>query len=149
MKNKIRSYKESYLSDSMPNLGDFFDFAIHAHGKSSEDVWQEFATSWLAVEYGRGSPKYVAGLSGLELYYALYKTDDWDIASKAAKSLRLNTPEFWCGWILAYYQWAYNMTFKTIQSRLPFASSISALIPSLMVRPKTQSCLHCHIDSSA
>jgi DNA-binding transcriptional regulator YiaG len=104
----------------MTNLGDMFDFAVNICAKSGDEVWQLFANSKLAFEFGRGSPKIIAGLSGYELFFLLFETSGIDTLACGVGKMLSKSPEFWCGWILAYYQWNYNTTFKAVQSKLPF-----------------------------
>ena len=121
----MRAYSESYLGNAMTNLGDMFDFAVNNCGKSGEDVWQVFANSKLASEFERGNPKIVSGLSGYELFFLLFNTSEIGIPAQDAGELLSKSPEYWCGWILAYYQWAYNTSFKTIQAKLTFEKLLS------------------------
>ena len=121
------AYNESYLSNAMTNLGDMFDFAVNGYKKSGEEVWQKFAASDFASEFGKGNPKFVVSVSGIELFCALYHVDmstavlsDMMTFSSLSKS-----PEFWCGWILAYYQWSYNTTFVAIQKKLSLKKLLS------------------------
>jgi len=102
----------------MSNLGDMFDFAVNHHNMPCESVWQAFANSDIAVEFERGNPKIITGLSGYELFFRLFNTaanipaQDDEYLSKSL--------EYWGGWFLAYYQWVYNTSFKAIQSKLTF-----------------------------
>ena len=85
-----------------------------------ENVWQTFANSDIAAEFEKGNPKIITGLSGYELFFRLYNTVDADILEQDTGELLSKSPEYWGGWFLAYYQWAYNTSFKAIQSKLPF-----------------------------
>ena len=121
----MRAYNESYLSNAMSNLGDMFDFAVNHHDMPRENVWKAFANSDIAAEFERGSPKIVAGLSGYELFFRLFNTADAGVPAQDANGLLSKSPEFWCGWFLAYYQWAYNTSFKALQSNLTFEKLLS------------------------
>ena len=128
----IRAYNESYLREAMVNLADFFDYAVNKYNMPCEDVWKKFAGSDLAVQFGKANPKVIAGSSGAELFYSLYDTiaGDKEIASVLIHTPLSKSPEYWCGWILAYYQWAYNTSFKTLQDKLSFEKLLS-LYPAL------------------
>ena len=39
------------------------------------------------------------------------------------------SPEYWVGWVLAYFQWRYGVTFKEILQRIP-VEKIMALYPT-------------------
>ncbi|MCL2487923.1 MAG: helix-turn-helix transcriptional regulator, partial [Oscillospiraceae bacterium] len=71
--------------------------------------------SGVAKSFERGNPKYVAGLSGLDLasevIFRTFRTrPDIPSAENIDKS-----PEYWAGWILAYYQWYSNRRFVDMQ----------------------------------
>ena len=121
----MRAYNESYLSNAMTNLGDMFDFAINYCGNDAESVWNLFANSEIASEFERGNPKIVVGRSGQELFYDLFNILDKDIPSNITDIILAKSPEYWCGWILAYYQWLYNTSFKAIKSKLSFEKLLS------------------------
>ena len=73
-------------------------------------------------------PKFVSGLSGTELV--------WEVLNRTKKNVDLPSPqteydyspEYWCGWILAFYQWNTGKSFKKIKEYLPM-SEIYKLYP--------------------
>ncbi|MCL2630554.1 MAG: helix-turn-helix transcriptional regulator [Firmicutes bacterium] len=109
----------------MTNLGDFFDFAVNANNRPCEEVWRDFATSQLACEFERGNPKFVVGLSGYELFFRLFNITGQGVSAQNNGGLKSKSREFWAGWFLAYYQWAYNTSFKEIHSKLTFEKLLS------------------------
>ena len=121
----MRAYNESYLDNAMTNLADMFDIAVNRYGKSGEDIWQDFARSKLASEFERGNPQIVVGKSGYELFFALYDTADKSVSYDDMVTPLSKSPEFWCGWALAYYQWSQNTTFKAIQEKITFEKLLS------------------------
>jgi DNA-binding transcriptional regulator YiaG len=109
----------------MTNLADMFDIAVNRYGMSGEDVWHNFANSKLAYEFEKGNPQIVAGKSGYELFFALYATTDKSVSYDDMVAPLSKSPEFWCGWLLAYYQWSQNTTFKAIQEKITFEKLLS------------------------
>lgn len=113
------AYNEAYLYDSMNNLGEAFDYAANACGMELDTFMGLFLASGYADLFGRGVPKVVSGLSGTELVL--------EIAKKAGLSRSFPppqieydcSPEYWCGYILAYFQWKTGRTFEEIQKSLP------------------------------
>jgi len=121
----MRAYSETYLSNAMTSLGDMFDFAVNHRDVPCETAWQTFANSPLATEFGRGNPKFVTGLSGYELFFRVFSVTNTSVLTEDTGELLSKSPEYWCGYILAYYQWAYNTTFKAIQEKLSFEKLLS------------------------
>ena len=61
------AYSESYLSDAAENLGDMLAYAVNDCGYDADVFFSWFVMSGLADQFGNGNPKYIAGLSGIEL----------------------------------------------------------------------------------
>ena len=115
------AYDQIYLNDAMNNLGDAFDYSANVLKLSMDDFLEMFIISSLAEQFAGGVPKYVSGLSGTELV--------WEVLSRTNKTYVLHepqieyeySPEYWCGWILAYYQWNTGKSFKEIRRYLPMS----------------------------
>ena len=67
----IPAYDETYLPDAMANLAGAFDYALNDCGLPVGLFMDFFATSEAAALFGRGTPKYVCGMSGEELVLSL------------------------------------------------------------------------------
>jgi len=119
----MRAYSESYLSDAMSNLGGMLDFAVHGLGYGAEGFFDLFLASGLADEFGRGNPKYVAGMSGAELALEVLRaaTDahPWaepETQLEAAAAVPLDrSEEYWAGWMIAWYQWYSGTGFRKLK----------------------------------
>lgn len=114
----MHAYAETYLDDAMKNLGEALDYAINACQVKADDFMFMFIASGLAEAFGRGNPKYVAGMSGTELAI--------EVLSRAGRTDFPEpqvdygcSPEYWCGWVMAYYQWATGRTFRDILENVP------------------------------
>lgn len=124
------AYAESYLNDAMENLGEAFDYAVNACMIDIETFMGLFISSGYANLFGKGVPKVVSGLSGTELVM--------EVVNKAGTFYSLPkpqveydySPEYWCGWILAYYQWKTGRTFKDIEVNLS-VTEILKMYPTL------------------
>lgn len=127
----IRAYEETYLNDAMNNLGDMFDYAICDLGYEPEAFFSQFLISGVAECFEKGNPKYVAGLSGLELASeVIYRTE----GKRPAVTLSEETdksPAYWTGWILAYYQWYTAYSFAYLNKRGLNISRALSLYPTL------------------
>ena len=108
-------YDESYLDDAMNNLGGMFDYAVNDCGIVLSDIYDYFNSSGVAEAYAIGHPKYIAGLSGPELASeVLYRT--FNKRPETPPSINYDkSPEYWTGWILAYYQWLREYNFIEMQ----------------------------------
>jgi DNA-binding XRE family transcriptional regulator len=112
------AYDESYLGDAMENLGEAFDYAINECGLDPDAFMELFIASGYAENFGKGNPKVVAGMSGTELVM--------EIILKAGKRMDFSepqikydcSPEYWCGWILAFYQWYTSRSFRDIHENI-------------------------------
>ena len=126
----MHAYDEMYLNDAMRNLGEAFDYASNILHISMDDFLDMFIISGLAEQFASGVPKFVSGLSGTELV--------WEVLHRTSESNDFFEPqteynysaEYWCGWILAFYQWHTGKNFKEIKKYLPM-SEIYKLYPTL------------------
>lgn len=126
----IRAYDEQYLDDAMRNLGEAADYAVNACKISLQKFFDLFVATGIATQFGNGVPKIISGLSGTELVH--------EIILKAGIKQELPevqieydcSPEYWCGWIIAYYQWHTCRTFKNIFQHIS-AKEIEKLYPTL------------------
>ncbi len=126
------AYPETYLDDAMRTLGEAVDWAARVRRLPPERFLAAFVASGLADAFGAGVPKFVAGISGADLAReALRRTGDAGAASDgAAPRGDGETPAFWAGWILAWYQWRTALPFRAILAFLPAAELLS-LYPTL------------------
>ena len=124
------AYDEMYLNDAMNNLGEAFDYSTTVLNITMDDFLNMFIVSGIAEQFAKGVPKYVSGLSGTELV--------WEVLNLTKKNTNLlepqteydYSPEYWCGWILAFYQWKSKKSFKEIKKYLPM-DTIYKLYPTL------------------
>lgn len=126
----MHAYDEIYLNDAMRNLGEAFDYSATVLAITMDDFLDMFIISGIAEQFALGVPKFVSGLSGTELV--------WEVLNRTKKNMDLPapqteydySPEYWCGWILAFYQWNTGKSFKEIKEYLPM-SEIYKLYPTL------------------
>ena len=124
------AYDEMYLQDAMENLGEAFDYSSTVLHIPMDDFLDMFIISGFAEQFSSGVPKYVSGLSGTELVWeVLYRTNKRS-EFPVPQPVYDYSPEYWCGWILAFYQWSTGKSFKEIKSYLPM-SEIYKLYPTL------------------
>lgn len=114
----MNAYDEKYLNDAAENLGEAFDYAVNACGFTLDGFMELFLASGYADNFGIGNPKIISGLSGTELAAQVIVKSGMQIDLPDAMTSYDCSPEYWCGWILAYYQWKTGRTFRDIYSRI-------------------------------
>ena len=111
----ICAYRETYLSKAMINIGDMFDFAIHGLGMDSDDFVSMFLSSSIHRRLENGEPKYLIGMSGIELALDIVaKATGVEPICEATSDTAGRSPDYWCGWALCYYQWLRNVPYDEI-----------------------------------
>ena len=130
-KEKIYAYKKEYLEDAMNNLGDALDYAVSICGLTSDAFLSLFIISRIADQFESGVAKFVAGLSGAELVLTVLSSSGISRQALLPPPVSYARSEhYWCGYILAYFQWKTGMSFRKILSTLP-ASEIERMYPAL------------------
>lgn len=109
-----RAYSELYLDDCMRNLGEMADYAVNACGMDCDRYWELFLGSGIAGEIGTGNPAYLCGRSGTELVMETLSKVGYVREYPPAQIEYDCSPEYWSGWILAYYQWYTGRSFQEI-----------------------------------
>lgn len=109
-----RAYSESYLSDAAENLGDMLAYAVNDCGYDADTFFGWFIMCGLADQFGNGNPKYIAGLSGIELAReVVYQTSGMRPAVEAVQDIDKDAI-YWAGWALAHYQWFSGLRFADL-----------------------------------
>jgi DNA-binding transcriptional regulator YiaG len=107
-------------------MANMFDFAIHDSGIPADDFAQMFAGSQICRSLEKGEPKYIIGMCGEELALRIIE-ETTGIAAEAEIEEKFDrTPDHWCGWVIAYYQWLRGISFSELFDVLPY-SGIYAL----------------------
>ena len=126
----IHSYDKIYLEDAMESLGEAMDYAANRCKMDMDKFLSVFIGSGYAKRFEAGEPKVVSGLSGTELV--------WDVlgeiwGGEEFPPIQIDydrSPEYWCGWILAYYQWFTGRTFEEVQKSISM-QEVARLYPAL------------------
>lgn len=104
------AYFEPYLEDAMRNIAIMCHFCVNEYGMSPEEFSRLFAESALAEQLSKGNPRYLVGLSGKDLAENLLEATG-NLKFHSVTNQYEITPEYWAGWVLAYYQWYKGKTF--------------------------------------
>lgn len=124
----IHSYPEMYLGDVMDNLGYAFDFAVSDCKVKGQQFLDMMAISNAAHQIEHGNPKYLCGLSGIEIADEIltgHKIKEKEAVVKFGRSV-----PFWIGWSLAYYQWESGKSFKMLSKAATYDDLVN-MYPTL------------------
>ena len=128
---KTHAYNSLYLEDAMNNLGTMLDCAVHAAQCDLLVFYEMFLSSGVASQMEAGNPRYLSGMSGMELMQiVLEKSSDKTLPIMNYVPFD-RTPEYWAGWVLAYYQWYSSYSFSFIQRNGLSISTVLSLYPTL------------------
>ena len=98
------------------------DFAVYDLEEDLSHFYLKFLQSKICSQFERGESTVIAGKSGVEL--ALDIIGDETLASKYRPAAN-RTPEYWCGWALAYFQWQTNLGFKEINKYISISEILA------------------------
>ena len=112
----MNAYNELFLDDAMHNLADMLDYAICDLNYEPDEFFSWFINSGIASKFEKGNPKYITGMSGVELCEAVLKETNIAPPDTPATNPDFKGKEYWAGWVLAYYQWYSGRRFEDIVS---------------------------------
>lgn len=115
---EICAYSRDYLELAQKNMGDMLDYAVNTLDYSLKEIWSMFIGSGISSQIEIGNSKYIAGMTGCELVDCILKRSGLENLKEHVMYLD-KTPEYWCGWALAYYQWYRNVSFGRINEAIP------------------------------
>ena len=110
----IRAYDEMYLGDAMYALGSMLDYAVNSCDEDLSLFYARFLRSGIAEQMERCNPRYLGGMSGIELA-ALVAERTGEPLKDAEPLIDIGSSEYWTGWTLAYLQWYLGKSFKALQ----------------------------------
>ena len=123
----MNAYNELYLDDAMHNLADMLDYAICDLNYKPDEFFSWFINSGIASKFEKGNPKYITGMSGVELCEVVLKATNIIPPDTPALSPDFKGKEYWAGWVLAYYQWYSGRRFEDIVSNGLTVSKIMSM----------------------
>lgn len=122
----IHAYDKNYLLKAQNNLASMLDFAVYDLEEDLSLFYQKFLQSKFCSQFERGESTIIVGKSGVEL--ALDVMGDESLTSKYRPAAN-RTPEYWCGWALAYFQWYTNLSFKELNNYIPISEVLAMYSP--------------------
>lgn len=114
----IHAYSDLYIEGMMVKLGDMLEYACIDCSYDIDAFWKLFLRSRVSIGIENGNPKYIAGMSGVELAQIVMEEVDYntDFTEPSWNSNRSDI--YWCGWVLAYYQWYCAVSFRILSEKL-------------------------------
>ena len=110
---ETRAYNEAYLPYAMEKLAAIINCGINQCGFPPQLFYRMFLTSGVASQIEKGNPRYLAGLSGAELASRVIELVAGESPMEIDGTFSIS-PEYWAGWVLAYYQWKSGKSFRLI-----------------------------------
>lgn len=110
-----RAYQQFYLSDAQQNLAVMFDYAIRSLRYEPNQFFLYFIQSGVAEKFGHANPKYIVGMSGIDLCEHVLQKIGSEVPITHEDFFVEQGAEFWLGWVLAYYQWYSGLRFSDFQ----------------------------------
>ena len=113
------AYDKDYLYHAQNNFGHMIDFAVNTCEIDLESYVQMLLATDVCEQFEIGNPAYIAGKSGCELVRLVL----WETKESEVEELDImygdRSPEYWIGWILAYYAWLRNYRFSYVLKAVP------------------------------
>lgn len=103
--------KNNSAKKMINNLGICFSFASKYLGIHANEFFKLFSSSVISVEYAKENPKYIFGMSGVELAYEVL----FDLGFNPTDIQDYNIEKdlnFWVGRVIAYIQYINNYSYK-------------------------------------
>ncbi len=120
----MHAYDEMYLEYSKEKLGLMLSYAVNGLGMPLRAFYDRFLVSPEARMFAIGHPKYVAGMSGIELALSVLnrEEDNTDTGCEVDDI-------YWTGWVLSQLQWYSGLDFKQIDQAFPIEEILRLYYP--------------------
>ena len=131
----IHAYDKYFLPEMKKKLGFAIDFAVNGCGLSADSFYDFFLASKVAKGIENGSPVFVCGCSGTELALSVFERVGYEFDVKKTELSNKTffsfdrSPEYWAGWILAFYQWNTNLSFSKIREYATLSDIVNMYYP--------------------
>lgn len=126
----MHSYDRDYLDDAMESMGEAMDYAANQCNMEMDKFLEVFIGSGFAERFEAGEPKLVAGTTGTELVWNVLECSGIKAEFPPIQIDYERSPQYWSGWILAYYQWFTGQSFEEIRKAITMRD-IEKLYPTL------------------
>ena len=121
---KITAYPQLYLQPMQDIVADLFDTAVYEMHLDATEFYDTFAESDVARRIENGDTELISevgdGLSAAELAGQIMAGRPRRPGQIPIRYTTGNSPEYWAGMMLCYYQWVTCLSFAEISSFLSF-----------------------------
>ena len=111
-----RAYKKTYLNSAMRNLAVMMDCGVRKYGYTIGEFYRRFLSCDVSRQFAGGNPRYLVGMSGAELADCVVEATGGTVLSENDGTYTVG-PEYWAGWVLAYYQWLTRRSFVYMHNK--------------------------------
>jgi hypothetical protein len=94
----------------MRNLAVMMDCGVRKYGYTIQEFYDKFLSSDVSRQFAKGNPRYLVGMSGAELADTVVEATGGTVLQENDGTYSVG-PEYWTGWVLAYYQWLSRRSF--------------------------------------
>ena len=112
------AYGDVYVELAQQNLASMLDYAVYDLGFDIDEFFSFFLVSGIAADFGRGDYRYISGRSGVELADTVLEAVGLGKRAQIPRIRFEKSPEYWVGWVVAYYQWWCALSFEEIYLRI-------------------------------
>ena len=113
------AYSGLYIENAQQVFAHMLHYVIYDLGMEYDPYCRLFVQSGVADQFGRGNPRYVAGMSGTELADEVLRRVTGQGCTKAPAPYEDRSDAFWTGYTLAWYQWYTGQPFRQILGAVP------------------------------
>ena len=125
----MHAYDEMYLEKARIALGRMFDFVVYQLGYSIEKFFDLFISSGVSRRFENGDVDLLVGKSGVEIGYEVLDKTFGDVQPIEIEFTVNRSEEYWTGWVLAYYQWMYGISFSKINEKISIRDILALYTP--------------------
>ena len=100
----------------MRNLAVMMDCGVRKYGYPIEEFYRMFLASDVSRQFAGGNPRYLVGMSGAELADCVVEATGGNVLSENDGTYTVG-PEYWAGWVLAYYHWLTHRSFAYMHKK--------------------------------
>ena len=126
LQQMIHACDENYLPIAQTLMGVMFHVAIYDFNIPLEVFYDKFLFSNISSYFEAGDSSILGGRSGVEI--ALDIIND-DTKANNIHPIFDRSPEYWCGWALAYFQWYSGLKFLEINKYISIREILNMYNP--------------------
>ena len=115
------AYSGLYIERAQACLGEMLHYAVYDLSMGYDEFMSLFIYSGIAGQFSAGNPRYVVGMSGIELAMEVLRLvrKDSDEELPPPSSYDKRSDAYWTGYTPAWYQWTTGEPFGRIQESAP------------------------------